>query len=403
MQVVRTVPLFLLSATLIASPALATIPYTPVAPRPFAVGPGVPKAAEVFGKEYSHDFDQTTLGGGGGPDPQQVINWDGIGGVSEGVDFSFTRPDWTPNQEVDAIAHSRDALFRDIREDSAHLVFSHDDMTTAYLGPAAGYAPAFIPAAGPVFLSNGNTINGAGEVSIERAGVFAPPSTQSGWATQGEVNGMPLPRDVDGLELWGPEPPENEPMFLGDADKYSLELDFASGVSVWNASGTPYIPHASIVGVVTTLLGPLMGPEMLPFDDQEGENAINLDALMVRDFGEMDVFDGDATGGGGPSDSIIFSIRQIIDPTDPSGYYATGSELFFYNGDGTFGFLDHGGHTWDKGYALGALRTIGADGNAQTVIDINAIEAVTAVPEPAGAALLVAFMASAATMRWRLG
>ena len=32
--------------------------------------------------------------------------------------------------------------------------------------------------------------------------------------------------------------------------------------------------------------------------------------------------------GGGQGDQIIFSIRQMIDLTDPSGYYATGSELF---------------------------------------------------------------------------
>ena len=383
--------------------ALATIPYTPVTPDAFNIGPSVPKPDQVMGKEYSHDFDQTTAGLGGGADPQQVIQWDGIGGTTDGLDFTATRPMWTPDQEIDAIANHNDFLFQELFDDVSHLIFSHDDEVSGFLGPV-GHFPVVVPSGGPVLLSNGNTIGGAGEVSIEKAGFFHLPETQDVWATQPEVNGMPLPRDVDGLEVWGVEPVTAA--LLGDTDKYSLDLDVMSGVSVWNASGTPYIPHAAIVSTVTSLLGPLTGAEMLLYDQADGEGVINLDALMVNDIhGDIDTFDVDPTSipglPPGASDSIIFSIRQVIDPTDPDGYYATGSELFFLNGDGTFGFLAHGGHAWDHSYALSSLRLGGPNG--QAVIDINAIEAITQVPEPAGIALLLCSMGSVAAMRWRLG
>jgi hypothetical protein len=109
---------------------------------------------------------------------------------------------------------------------------------------------------------------------------------------------------------------------------------------------------------------------------------------VVRD---PDVFEEGLTGG--PGDEIIFSIRQIADPTDPDGYYATGSELFVYNADGTFGFLHHGGHIWDQAWTLANLEILGGtiqEGN-YGVIDINAIEAVgeTSVPEPSTCLLLL--------------
>ena len=70
---------------------------------------------------------------------------------------------------------------------------------------------------------------------------------------------MPFPNDIDGVEVWGPEP-----AFADDANKYSLDVDAMSGfaglpaTSVWNApSGTPYISQAMITSAVTSLLGPL--------------------------------------------------------------------------------------------------------------------------------------------------
>ena len=219
---------------------------------------------------------------------------------------------------------------------------------------------------------------------------------------------MPLPADVDGVELWGPEPAST-----ADADKYSLQVDFmsagaagGSGTSVWNLSGTPYIPHSAIVGAVTSLLGPLPGGAVLPFPTFiDGTDAINLDALMVRDtIGETDSFD--RSSDGAPGDQIIFSIQQIIDPSDPDGYYATGSELFVLDaslGVGGTTYLSHGGHSWDHAYALSSLVVSPNQVDGYGVIDINAIEAVgeLVIPEPTTIALMGGGLALAMCSRRR--
>lgn len=396
-----------------STPALATIAYSPVALPPNAtpgIGPGLIAPKDTFGKEYSHDTDQSTAGGGGVFDPQQVIAWDGVGGTADGLDYSGTRPSYSPEDQVDAIANHGDALFRRLRQDLAHLVFSHDDMISVYTGGGAGgFAPAMVPSAGPIFLSNGSVIGGAGELSYELAGAFAPPSTQGLWAPQPAINGMPFPDDVDGVEVWGPEPG-----LTGDADKYSLEVDAFSATaggppatSVWNLSGTPYVPHSLIVGAVTALLGPMPGGAVLPYPDFiDGQAAINLDALMVQDvIGDVDSFD--RSPDGSPGDQLIFSIRQIPDPTDPDGYYATGSEIFVLDASlGAVGasFLRHGGHLWDHTHALTDLviSPNQLDG-AYGVLDINAIEAVgeLVVPEPTAAVLMATALAASFGRRRR--
>lgn len=412
-ELVKRLRLLAAGVLLSATPALATIPYSPIALPPGAVpgvGPGLISPADTFGKEYSHDVDQSTAGAGGVPDPQQIIAWDGVGGTTDGLDYTGTRPTYTPEDQVDAVANHRDGLFNNLRDDFAHLIFSHDDMISGYFSPpdpAGGvtFSALTLPSAGPIGISNGNLIGGAGELSYELAGAYAPPSTMGTWATQGEVNGMPLPRDVDGVEVWGPEPGTS-----GDGDKYSLEVDAFSGfpggppaTSVWNLSGTPYISHSMIAGAVTSLLGPV-GAGVLPYPDFiDGDAAINVDALMVRDtVGEIDSFDRDPTGA--PGDQIIFSIRQIPDPTDPDGYYATGSELFVLDASTGVSYLDHGGHVWDHSHALSDLRVDGAlVNNAYAVIDINAIEAVgeLVVPEPTSVGLMGVALAAALGMRRR--
>lgn len=377
--------------------ALATIPYSPVA-GPFpGFGGGVITPDLVGGKEYTHDADHEVLAAGPPnvvPDPQQIVAWDGTagaGGVTNVTDYTGTRPSYTPDDDIDAIAHTRDFGYRELKEDKAHLVFSVDDFYTLYSFGAPG--PAAVSSAGPVTLANGNVIGGAGEYSVEESIFYGnTPDTQSLWASQLTVNGMPAPAgpdDLDGVELWGPEPP------LADGDKYSLDLDILSSgagpaTSVWNASGTTYVPHSAIVTGVTMLLGPMPATAFLPVHDLDGEAAINVDALMVQDvIGEPETFTRDPAGG--PGDEIIFSIRQIIDPLDPDGYYATGSELFVLNADGTVAYLTHGGHAWDHTYALATFEQFLQDQNNYGVIDINAIEAIGefAVPEPSGMLLVM--------------
>jgi len=334
--------------------------------------------------------------------------------VGDGVDFSGSRGNlYDPDDEVDAIANRGDHLFKELQGNAntperAHLIFSHDDQISIYTTPAGTSGgglpiPFSVLSSGPVTLSNGNIIGGAGELSYETAFAFTPASSQGVWATRPEINAMPLPHDVDGVEVWGPEP-----AFTADSDKYSMDVDFFSGTSVWNASGTPYISQATIAAAVTSLLGPLSG--VLPYPTHiDGTDAINLDALMVNDRIRIsgtahDTFDRDPDTPGVSGDQIIFSIRQIIDSNDPTGYYATGSELFVLDASTGVSFLTHGGHVWDKAYALSDLSLSASLVDGHAVIDINAIEAISAqvIPEPSSAILLLtAGMGLALTKRRR--
>lgn len=396
--------LLTLALALAPSVAQATIPYGGLAGGiPGSLGPGLPSPGVVPGKEYSHDVDHTTTGGGGISDPEQVIAWDGSGGTADGLDYSLTRPNYQNDDQVDAIANRGDHLFNQVIgaaavPDLAHLVFSHDDQISVYFGGGPPVVGGFSPfnmsptySGGPFTLANGKSIGGTGELSYELATAFSPPSTQGIWATQGQINGMPNPLDVDGVEVWGPEP-----ALKADAEKYSLNVDLFSNVSVWTHdlntnSGAPYVSRGQIINAVVALLGPVPGSAALPYPTFiEGVDAINLDALMVRDIiddGEgPDTFDRDPDGQIG--DRIIFSISQIPNPQDPDGYYATGSELFVLDASqpNLPTFLFHGGHLWDHNYALSNLKIApNLIDNGYAVIDINAIEAISegVVPEPA--------------------
>jgi hypothetical protein len=350
--------------------------------------PGLPSPAKVPGKEYSHDFDSTTVGAVGSPPPadaEQVIAWDGYGGAMDGIDYSnSTRTAYPQAGEVDALASFVDTLFLETLDDKAHLIFS---VSRSIVDVATG-GQQNVPSAGPVLLSNGKSIGGSGELSYELAGVWASAGSQGLWASQATINAMPGPIDVDAIELWGAEPnPNAVPPLLGDSNRYSLENDFASGTSVWkwkknpdnSYTSSPYVAHSLIVNAVLGLLGPAEG-----LDEQELATLIDLDALMAYDMPGTDTGLFSETG-----DRILFSIRQIADGQDDSGYYATGSEIFWLDASGSAGFLHHGGHDWDKAYALGNLAVI--TDLVTGVVDINALEAVAveAIPEPATAMLLV--------------
>ena len=369
----------------------ATIPYG-------GVTPGIPSGLDdtsiaipsiVSGKEYSHDLDMNITPA---PDPEQVIAWDGSGGVADGLDFSLTRATApTGDSQFDAIAFHRDHLFKQVLDNTAHLIFSFDNTFTPYIFSSP--SPATFASSGPVVTTGGNMIGGAGELSFE-----TPTGFTGIWASQADINGMPLPVDVDGVELWGPEP-----AIVADTDKYSLDTDTLGGsitpTSIWNGSGSPYISHATIVATVKTLLTPF-GPEPSGIDPE-----INVDALMVDDrFGDPDMFEDDTAGG--LHDRILFSIRQIFNPADPDGYYATGSEIFFLSADGSASFLTHGGHTWNHSYTLSsAFEVLGGTSptdNAYGILDLNALEAVgsgVVVPEPSIYALLGTMLAMAAVRR----
>jgi hypothetical protein len=375
-------------------PATATIMYNNSGPffSPLPALPGLPAPRNVPGKEYSHDPDQSAMPPGGIPDPAQVINWDGKGGTADGFDYSLPAPPFSTsgNFQVDALAATHDALFNETMADRAHLVFSVDDMARTTL--PGGLLPVAVPAAGklttPDMINGGvNTIGGAGELSFERGrfGGLFPANVQGVWATQSVINGMPLPRDVDGVELWGGEPGQT----LGDADKYSVDTDISTGAAgpafaVWNrVTQTGYVPLSMVVDLVANLLD---------IENVFEPDDVNLDALMVMDGAgtNPNLFE--------PGDRILFSIRQLeaTFAPDGSGFLATGSEIFWLDGASmpaalVGGFLDHGGHLWDKKYALENMTTVLLlDGNQVRVqLDLNALEAVAGVPEPGGALLLL--------------
>jgi hypothetical protein len=400
----------------ISQSAQATIAYNN--PGPFVApipNPGLPAPSRVFGKEYSHNQDQTTLAGGGGPDPAQVIAWDGLGGAADGLDYSLPAPPFSTSGlfQVDAIANTHDALFKSLVRmqdgavvfpDETHLIYSVADVARKTL--AGGLLPVNVPPGGPI-AAGPNSIGGAGEVSYELAGGFHPPNTHGTWATLTDINLMPNPRDLDGLEVWGPEPNvlplDGDASGFGDSDKYSVDTDVSTAgaagpFSVWNydtsaaATGsTPYVSHALVASLVQQLLDE---PNLRP-------DEVDLDALMVQDddkpFTQFD-----------PGDKIIFSIRQVAATfaADGSGFLATGSEIFWMDGASTAalpvgGFLFHGSHLWDKMYALNNMTSLLLDDSGAPVkvqLDLDALEAIS-TPEPASALLLLIGVAALGAMR----
>ncbi len=175
-----------LAAVLNSPLAHATIPYGGLAGgTPGSLGPGLPSPSVVPGKEYSHDIDHTTIGGGGVPDPEQVIAWDGSGGTADGLDYSGSRINYQNDDQVDAIANRGDHLFTRVIgtaavPDQAHLIFSHDDQISVYFGggpPVVGGPAQFslspLHSAGP-FSVSGGVIGGTGEISYELAGAIRP-------------------------------------------------------------------------------------------------------------------------------------------------------------------------------------------------------------------------------------
>lgn len=322
----------IIAAYLLAGPAVIGAP-----------GNVLPEPSTVIGKEFSDFLDRDE---NGISDPSQVVAWDGSGGTVDGVDYSGTLPAGTLSGEFDALAHRRDLLFEPLRGDSTFLLFSTGN----------GASPT---GTGVVATTEGQSIGRAGDINYEMPGT----PTKGIWATGPQIDGTNIPFDVDGLEIWGPEPPGS------DADRFSLLTDAKTGTSVFTSAGAAYISHSLITAAVTSTLGSL--PSGI------NDFAIDLDALMSN--GDDDDF--------GPGDSIIFSIRQIANANDSDGFYATGSEIFTLDATPTgiiSGFLSHGGHVWDHSYSLLAMK----ESSSGRQLDINAIEAASAVPEPSAFAFL---------------
>lgn len=296
-------------------------------------GNTVPPPKLVPGKDFSDIRDRDAAGVF---DLEQVVAWDGSGGVRDSFDYSGSRALYPQDTGVDGISAGGDALFQALRDDQSALLFSAEgDSRVLYVRPT----------------SNPNATPGFGV-----------------WATATDLDATNPPIDVDGLEVWGGD--NND-----DTDRYSLAGDpfaqFPAGpqkVAIWNynvGSGT------SVAHTLTTHLAAAM-------DLQYGGIGVG-GALWSQLVEQMDV---DAIMTFGPK--VTFSIRpldlSLIDPRLPN---LDGGEIFLYD-DATSPtkFLAQGGYTWDT--ALDVKGTFGT-----TTENIDALEAVS-VPEPGGLTLLLA-------------
>lgn len=392
---------------------------------------GATPVEEVYGKEYSHtNWARVAFPPVGGPppgdpnlvnvddhnafgvpDPLQVVSWDGLAGGPEGnsgsVDaFDYGVPGFNyPEGQVDALANRRDALFGRLVRDEATLLFS---VTGDVTGPAAA----------PIAKAHVHFEDPAGPDAGSPADVWALIETGSAGPGPGPGVNHHVVEDLDALEVWGPEPPSHEngdtPVvegYLGgpggpntaDADRFSLDVDALSGVSVWaydipSTAISPWVLHSDIVAAVETLfLGP--GERF----DPDTRNQIDVDGTMARDLGDASptaaLWD--------VGDELLFTIDPILDGLafDASGLpipapLIDGGEIMHLvktapgTGPGTFSisFLSHGGHLWDTAFDVSG--TFG-----YLYEDVDALEAVgtltgdTDIPTPEPTSMLLAAFA----------
>lgn len=310
--------LLLLGGTLgVASQASAAtyVPQGPfVHPGP---GHGIPSRIQVPGKEYSDYLDKNHLGV---PNPEQTLLWDGVGGTANGFNYGGSG-------QVDALANINDALFKELIQNRAALLFS----------------------TGQTGIGGGNTL-WDDHVLVEpiSGGVKI-------WATPAQIDANGV-TDVDGLEVWGPEE-------IPDANVYSLRGDPGGNSVLFYNSGTgistPLVTTAQILGAVS----PLFPSLTLSLSD------IDVDGLVYQNSINRLVFSLAPTG------------LALNDPT----LNLDGGEIFdWVIGTPSASFLNHGGHLWDTVFDVRGYISANIGGNANEISEnIDALEVVATTPEPA--------------------
>jgi hypothetical protein len=420
----------------VAGDYYSSVPFLPTV----KIGPdseGATEAGTVYGKEYSHTdwfsvyhglFDPNLVNAEDHDafavaDPLQVVSWDGqagpIGGNSGSVDaFDFGVPGFSFLEgQVDALANRQDFLFRQIVRNEATLLFSVTaDINASSVLPLAGSGSS----AGIVAKAHVHFEDPVGPDALSPFDTWALIEAPPAGPGPGPGVNHHVVEDLDALEVWGPEPPSHSnpdnptPVregYIGgfpgantaDADRFSLDLDAASGTSVWAysiAGGivSSYIPHSEIVAAIEELF---LG-EGFRFDD-ETRRAIDVDGTMVRDVGDVPdtapalwdsgdelLFTIDPISGGLVLDAsgAVVGAAPLIDGGEIMQLVKTAPGL----GAGTFAisFLSHGGHLWDTAFDVSG--TFG-----YYFEDVDALEAVGTLtgdtdidtPEPATLGLLL--------------
>jgi len=362
---------FVSTPGLLESGAAKAQPYgNPIPPGPFVIpAPGyyLPSPVRVPGKEVSFgnipalegDRDQLFVSA-----PGQAVFFDGVRGLPQ----SGLRNAWNfDGLQVDAMANIQDVLFQAVRNDSTWLLFSvqNDRYGNAIFAEA--------PRTGKICLwsINGcNSTNNTPEVVGANFAGFGAllkngnPSDVLDSSTTYPVTADGHLIDVDGLEVWGPEPDlgynpvTNDP--ASDANVFSAEGDSTFSVKCRAANTC----HTYLREEIAVAIG--LDPASL----------VDVDGLMTNLSGTLDP-------GGLPYLKMLFSVRPIggLD----------GAEIWDWSGvPGDLAVpLIHGGHAWDTAFDLrGKLIAEGFGDMALSTtplgqdVNLDAIEAASTVPGP---------------------
>jgi len=363
---------FVGTPALLESGSAKAQPYgSPVPPGPFvspAPSSSLPSPVQVPGKEISFgnlpamegDRDQLFANA-----PGQAVFFDGVRVPGQ----SGLRNAWNfDGFQVDAMANIRDVLFQAVRNDSTWLLFSvqNDRYGNAIFAEA--------PRTGQICLwsiigckSTNNTPEVVGEYfagfgALLKNGNLADvldPSTTYPVTADGRLI------DVDGLEVWGPEPAlgynSSTNDLASDANVFSAEGDATFSVKCRTAD----VCHTYTQSEIAAAIG-----------RSDLADTIDVDGLMTNSSATLDP-------GGLPYLEMLLSVRPIggLD----------GAEIWSWSGvPGELAApLIHGGHAWDtafnlrnklidEGFGDMALSTtpLGED------VNLDAIEAASAVPGP---------------------
>ncbi len=416
---------------------------------------GAGEVGEVPGKEYSHtdwfsvyhSFGDPELDNAedhdafATPDPLQIVSWDGLpgpfgplglssGGPNSGSDDAFDFNSDTafqfPNGQVDALSNHTDFLFKRILSNEATLLFSMTadiDISTV-LPPAGSGSSAGIVAKAHVHFEDPDPVTPA----LDALDVWATIEAAPAGPGPGPGVNHHVVEDLDALEIWGPDPPPHTSagtsmvdegylpsgVATADGDRFSLDVDSASGTSVWawdipTKVVSSYIPHSAIVDAVEALFL----PAGFTFDPATRDQ-IDVDGTMVHDPNHVPGSIGGPPGTAiwDAGDELLFTIDpvsggSVLDPlgapVGPAPPIDGGEIMHLVNlGPGLFSisFLSHGGHLWDT--AFDVKGTFG-----YFYEDVDALEAVGTVdgfeiPEPSSVALfLLAIMLAGFRLKQR--